>query len=145
MAKTQTEIKARSHQTQWAAQFAVGSELCKKGYEVAFTSGHTTPIADLMVVSPESKRMFLVDVKGLHRENPWLLKRKAARKDLFYVLAYAPQGKANEFFIMTQQQATKLILDNLKRRGLNEEYRGFTGIGWKMASAHKDKWKVLPQ
>jgi hypothetical protein len=25
------------HQTQWAAQFAVASELCKRGYEVALT------------------------------------------------------------------------------------------------------------
>ncbi len=33
--------KERGHQPQWAAQFAVTSELCKRGYEVAFTSGHT--------------------------------------------------------------------------------------------------------
>jgi hypothetical protein len=36
---------------------------------VAFTSGHTTPVADLMVVSPEKKTMFLVDVKGLYPKN----------------------------------------------------------------------------
>jgi hypothetical protein len=51
-------MEARGHQTQWAAQFAVASELCKRGYEVAFTSGHTTPIADLMVVSPKEKQMY---------------------------------------------------------------------------------------
>jgi hypothetical protein len=67
------EVAARSrHQTQWAAQFAVASELCKRGYEVAFTSGHTTPVADLMVVRPIRREMFLVDVKGLYRRNPWL-------------------------------------------------------------------------
>ena len=33
----------RGHQTQWAAQFAVASELCKRGYEVSFTMGNTTP------------------------------------------------------------------------------------------------------
>src|SRR5205823_5261292 len=58
--------KARGHQTQWAAQFAVASELCKRGYEVAFTSGHTTPVADLMAASPVAKTMFLIDVKGLY-------------------------------------------------------------------------------
>lgn len=41
----------RGHQTQWAAQFAVASELCKRGYEVSFTMGNATPVADLMVVS----------------------------------------------------------------------------------------------
>jgi hypothetical protein len=48
-----------------SAQFAVASELRKRGYEVAFTSGHTTPVADLMAVSPVAKTMFLIDVKGL--------------------------------------------------------------------------------
>jgi len=32
-----------AHQTQWAAQFAVASELCKRGYEVGFTMGITQP------------------------------------------------------------------------------------------------------
>jgi hypothetical protein len=46
--------------TQWAAQFAVASELCKRGYEVSFTMGNSTPLADLMVVS-RNGAMFLVD------------------------------------------------------------------------------------
>jgi hypothetical protein len=54
----------RGHQTQWAEQFAVASELCKRGYEVAFTMGNATPLADLMVVSPVQRENFLVDVKG---------------------------------------------------------------------------------
>ena len=66
-------------QTQWAAQFAVASELCKRGYEVSFTMGNTTPLADLMVVSPHAKAMFLIDVKGQYRRNPWPIKRKELR------------------------------------------------------------------
>jgi hypothetical protein len=66
----------QGHQTQWAAQFAVTSELCKRNYEVSFTMGDTTPVADLMVVSPERREMFLIDVKGLYRPNPWVIKRK---------------------------------------------------------------------
>ena len=60
----------RGHQTQWAAQFAVASELCKRGYEVSFTMGNAAPVADLMVVSPVQREMFLVDVKGLYRVQP---------------------------------------------------------------------------
>ena len=37
----------RWYQTQWAAQFAVASELCKCGYEVAFTVGKH-PESDLI-------------------------------------------------------------------------------------------------
>jgi hypothetical protein len=51
------------HRTQWTAQFAVASELCKRGYEISFTMGNATPLADLMVVSPKLKKMFLIDVK----------------------------------------------------------------------------------
>jgi hypothetical protein len=50
------------HHTQWAAQFFVAGELCKRGYDVSFTMGNRTPIADLMVVSPIKKATFLVDV-----------------------------------------------------------------------------------
>ena len=57
----------RGHQTQWAVQFAVAIELCKRGYEVSFTMGNTAPVADLMVVSPFKREMFLVDVKIMHR------------------------------------------------------------------------------
>jgi hypothetical protein len=63
------------HQTQWAAQFAVASELCKRGYQVALTMGNH-PVVDLMVVSPKGVQ-FLVDVKGLHRgPNLWQVRRK---------------------------------------------------------------------
>ncbi len=61
--KATVQEKANSkHQTQWAAQFAAASELCKRGYEVAFTMGNH-PHKDLMVVSPDGVT-FAVDVKA---------------------------------------------------------------------------------
>ena len=131
--------RARGHQTQWAAQFAVASELCKRGYEVAFTSGHTTPVADLMVVSPRDRKMFLVDVKGLYRTNAWLLKRKSPRKDLFYILAYVPADAPNQFFVMSQEQATQFIQAGLQRLKRPDDYP-VTGVSWKEAAAHKNAW-----
>jgi hypothetical protein len=97
----------RAHFTQWAAQFAVASELCKRGYEVSFTMGNTTPTADLMVVSPGGE-MFLIDVKGLYRTNPWLIKRKPNNASLFYILAFVPAAAPNEFFVMSQSTATAI-------------------------------------
>ena len=142
--KIASGARARSHQTQWAAQFAVASELCKRGYEVAFTSGHTTPVADLMVVSPTKTKMFLIDVKGLYRMNPWLIKRKFPRTNLFYIFAYGPAGEPNQFFVMTQQQATQHIQDELSRLHRPDNY-SLTGIAWKLALPHKDAWGVLPK
>ena len=46
------------HRTQWAAQFAVASELCKRGYEVAWTTGNH-PMVDLMVDEPLKARRSL--------------------------------------------------------------------------------------
>jgi hypothetical protein len=92
--------KRSAHRTQWAAQFAVASELCKRGSEVSFTMGNATPLADLMVVSAELKQMFLIDVKGLYRKNPWVLKRKSSRDRLFYVMAFVPDAGVNEFSVL---------------------------------------------
>jgi len=52
------------HLTQWAAQFAAASELCRRKYQVALTLGNH-PETDLMVVSPSGVQ-FLVDAKGQH-------------------------------------------------------------------------------
>jgi hypothetical protein len=136
--------QARGHQTQWAAQFAVASELCKRGYEVAFTSGHTTPIADLMVVSPTTKQMFLVDVKGLYRKNPWLIKRKPTRTGLFYILAFVPTGEPNQFFVLPQESVLDSIKNELARLKRSESYP-VTGFVWKTALPYQDAWHLLPQ
>ena len=131
----------RGYFTQWAAQFAVASELCKRGYEVSFTMGNTTPTADLMVVSP-SGEMFLVDVKGLYRTNPWLIKRKPKNARLFYVLAFVPTAAPNQFFVLSQQEATSLIEAELKRLGRPDNYP-VTGFVWKRAQEYKDRWDII--
>jgi hypothetical protein len=106
--------------------------------------GNSTPIADLMVVSPVGREMFLIDVKGLYRPNPWVLKRKAVRGNLFYVLAFVPADAPNEFFIMTQQQAHQLIETELKRLNRPDDYP-MTGFVWKLAMEYRDAWHVLPK
>jgi hypothetical protein len=151
MARDQdTERRHSSHQTQWAAQFAVASELCKRSYEVALTLGNH-PDVDLMVISPNG-RQFLVDVKGQYKRNFWPVRKKERRGNLFYVLALVPRGESNRFFILTQDQANNGIADDLmhakarrKAKGLEGEPRDFPGIEWKFAEQFADKWKVLPK
>jgi hypothetical protein len=126
-----------------AYQFAVASELCKRGYEVSFTMGNTTPVADLMVVSPKSRQMFLVDVKGLYRTNPWQVKRKDLCSNLFYVFAYVPTGKPNRFFIMAQDLVNQTVVDELVRLERPDDY-AFQGFNWALALPHEDAWHRLP-
>ena len=141
---SQAQEKRSGHRIQWAAQFAVASELCKRGYEVSFTMGNRTPLADLMVISPGCKEMFLVDVKGLYRKNPWLVKRKTIREKLFYILVSVPDKEPNEFFVLTQIEVNHLIEQELKRLKRPADYP-VTGFVWKLAAPHKGKWQVLPK
>src|SRR5215471_14263085 len=82
-----------AHRTKWAAQFAVASELCKRGYEVALTRGNY-PVVDLMILSPAGVP-FLIDVIGQSKKNFWPVRRKRARGKLFYVLAFVPNVGQN--------------------------------------------------
>jgi hypothetical protein len=139
-----------AHQTQWAAQFAVASELCKRGYEVGFTMGNH-PAIDLMVVSPKGVN-FLVDVKGQYKPNFWPVRPKMTRDKLFYVLAFVPENVLNQFFILTQDQVNQGIRIDLeharslrKAKGLSGDPADFPGIQRKFAQGFEDAWKVLPK
>jgi len=96
-----------------------------------------------MVVSPKTKTVSLIDVKGLYRQNPWLLKRKPTRDNLYYVPAFVPTDAPNEFFILTQKEANQLVVDQLARLGRKEGYP-VEGFNWGVALRFKDRWSVLP-
>jgi hypothetical protein len=140
-----------SHRTQWAAQFAVASELCKRGYEVALTMGNH-PSKDVLVNSP-NEVPFSVDVKGLYQKNFWAVRPKKAKPNLFYVLALVPNEGQNRFFILTQDQANKAIQAEEKlariravEKGRSVESIGnFPGITWGQAEASENAWSVLPE
>lgn len=124
LSHSMSEKKRRSsHQTQWAAQFAVASELCKKGYEVALMMGNR-PTADIMVYSPGGKA-FVIDVKGQYKRNWWVVREKPEREDAFYVFALVPDVGANRFFILTQAEVNKGIRDSSMPCGLARSLRGF--------------------
>jgi hypothetical protein len=144
--------KRKLRQTQWAAQFAVASELCKMGYEVAFTSGNH-PQIDLMVRSPNGES-FDVDVKGLYKKNYFLLNpTQEVRNKLFYVLAYVPEGGKNEFFVLSQADAYREVRQDIEvarerqiaKGGTGDKAGAMPGIGWEAAQRYKDLWKeTLP-
>jgi hypothetical protein len=139
-----------AHQTQWAAQFAVASELCKRGYEVALTMGNH-PAVDLMVVSPNGIP-FLVDVKGQYKPNFWPVRPKGKRDKLFYVLAFVPNGGGNQFFILTQDRVNEGIRDDLERAKALRKAKGrrgdpgdFPGVQRSFVQPFEDAWSALPK
>lgn len=145
-----TKVRRSSHQTQWAAQFAVASELCKKGYEVALTMGNH-PTADIMVYSPGG-RAFVIDVKGQYKRNYLPVREKPERNDAFYVFAFVPEAGANRFFILSQGEVNSGIreeFDNTRARAIakgrsTDKAESFPCVGFKWAEAHEDCWDKLP-
>lgn len=139
-----------AHRTQWAAQFAVASELCKRGYQVDLTMGFH-PVINLMVISPKG-RPFLVDVKAQHKNHSWPIRLKKARGKLFYVLAFVPDAGQNRFFILTQEAVKRETQRDLQHaiarreaRGLDGEPLSFPSVGWAFAKKHEGAWKMLPE
>jgi hypothetical protein len=148
----ETPLKKRHspHQTQWAAQFAVASELCKRDYQVALTMGNH-PRVDLMVISPRGTK-FAVDVKGLYKRNWWLITEKEALQNLFYVLAFVPVNAPNQFFILKQQQVNEAIpsfvergrQERLRKGRSIEKVEQMRGLPWTFVERFTD-WGILPK
>ena len=104
----------------------------------------STSVARLLpVYSAWRKTMFLIDVKGLYRPNPWLIKRKPIRDNLFYVLTFVPVGKPNEYFVLDQGQVHALIENELGRLKRANDYP-VPGFNYKLAEPYRDAWRRLP-
>ena len=150
MVKQAQKERQSAHRTQWAAQFAVASELCKRGYQVALTMG-IHPVINLMVVSPKGVP-FLINVKGQYKKHSWPVRLKKARGKLFYVLAFVPDVGRNRFFILTQEAVEREIQRDLQQaiarraaRGLDGEPLSFPSVEWDFAKKHEGAWKALPE
>ena len=104
-----------------------------------------------MVRSPGGTS-FDVDVKGQYTKSFWVVKPKPLRESLFYILAFVPDGKPNQFFVLSQAQMTDEIDrfrdDSRKRRtgnGLSIDKIGLMpGIAWPTGQKFQD-WDVLPK
>jgi hypothetical protein len=139
---------AKGRQTQWATQFLAAAELIRRGYTVSFTQGNYTPIADLMVGAPSGK-LFWVDVKGLSSRNAWLIKPKASREELFYILvllsplAEKPKPRLTDrFFVLTQAEANDL--EAAYRKSHPNDKGAIPGFAFADAANHEDGWGKLP-
>ena len=62
--------------------------LARRGYDVSFTMGNSTPVAELMVGHPKSGNLFLEDVKAQRQRTGFFATTKAERPNLYYILVY---------------------------------------------------------
>jgi len=101
-----------------------------------------------MVGSPTSK-LFWVDVKGLSSKNAWLIKPKAPRDDLFYILVLlSPLVESSKprlvdrFFILSQADATECEASYMRAHPNDKGL--IRGFGFPGALPHEDMWEKLP-
>src|SRR5947208_726636 len=101
---------ARSGQncTQWAGQFGVAHELCRRGYLVTFTMGNA-PEVDLLCRSPKGKD-FAVQVKSLSSKTSFIFGRGVVDdkrdecNDLYFVFVLLPQDHLEraEYYVVNR-------------------------------------------
>ncbi len=138
----QKHPKLTRHNTQWAAQFETAAELTKRGFTVSFTMGQSTPVADLLAMSP-SGAMCSIDVKGQSNKSYWIIKPKPKTAGLHYVLCLVQVSQRSRFFVLTQDEVTALS-DAQASRATKHDPR-FSGFNWGTAIAFEERWEKIPQ
>ena len=134
--------------TQWTAQFLAAAELCRRRYVVTFTMGNCTQDYDLIVATPAGEETFFVDVKGLSSKNDWLIRKKNAISNLYYILVSVDRANrdSDRFFIMAQEDVNNelaLYYSKPKRDGTPKSDSA-QGFGFSQAEKYKDNWDNLP-
>lgn len=134
------ENRSRKQSSQWAAQFLVAAEMERHGYNVAFTMGDTTPVADMMVGHPATGDQFWVDVKGLRSKNSWWGRKKEQRSNLFYVLVLVGLHRNQDRFFVLSQREFNTLADEYKAAHPSS----LGGFGWNEPLQFEGQWGKLP-
>jgi hypothetical protein len=77
-----------------------------------------------------------------YKKNPFVIKPKQPRDDLYYILAYVPDKAPNEFFILSQKEVAETTKVELKRLGRSQDY-SMPSLPWSCVQPFKDKWRTL--
>ena len=129
-------------QTQWTAQFLAAAELVRRRYVVSFTMGNDTPLADMLVGSPEGGTPFWVDVKGSIRKNGWFIKQKGLLDRLYYILVDISNKREDDsFFVMSQADLTRAVKNYSDSHTVKV---GLEKVRLAQVKCYKEKWEHLP-
>jgi hypothetical protein len=137
--------KKKGYYTQWASQFYVAAELTRRKHLVSLTFGNAEEI-DILAVNPKGTPI-LIDVKGQSAKGFWLIRRREARSNYFFVFVYIPPDPATKptFWVMSSQDAMRYreereMSDRKSGGKYREELGGFTFV---TPLPHENKWEIL--
>ena len=145
-----TLMARKTHHTSLAATFAVGAELSRRGYDVAFTIGNTVRI-DLICGVPDGEE-FKVQVKGISNPAGFYVQKsffEAPPQDtLFLIVVLVPKpgdNSAMRFFILSHKEA---IIESDKMPKSTRDGRPIgqhdDGLYWGSITPYENNWNKLP-
>lgn len=139
------ENQRTNHHTSTAAAFAVGAELSRRGYDVAFTLGNS-PRIDLLATVPDGQS-FKVQVKGISSKWGFFVQpsffRARLQPDLFLIVVVVARDPVADgvmcfrFFIMSHADA--------KKEGKKMAIPYERGLNWGSITRYENAWEKLPQ
>jgi hypothetical protein len=137
--------QAAKYKTQWATQFFAAAELTRRDYVVSLTFGNAA-IADLHIQSPHGA-LFTVDVKGQSNKSFWLVQRREALLNHYYVLVYLPPALAQpRYFILSSTELMRRRSEYEERSRARGKYRdALGGMNWATAHEYENCWEHLPK
>jgi len=144
-----------TYHTSMAATLAVGAELSRAGYDVAFTLGNI-PRIDLLCAVPDGQP-FKIQVKGISSANAFWVQQAFfdadPQQDLFLVIVLVPpppdpplpDKSRLRFFVLSHSEAKHEFSKMPKiKRDRTPYTKESSGLNWGSITQYEDKWDKLP-
>jgi hypothetical protein len=142
-------MKKRSiQQTASAAVLAVGAELSRRGYDVAFTMGNTRRV-DALCSVPDGKA-FKVQVKGISNRSGFYIDESFFNRndpDLFLVVVFVPKigdESPMQFCVLSYAEANAEFAKRPKDKKDGKRYEGGSGLVWGSVKNYSGAWSTFP-
>ena len=138
------------HHTSVAATLAVGAELSRRGYDVAFTIGNS-PRIDLLCAVPDGKP-FKVQVKGISNQAAFWVQQTfftaPLQDDLFLIVVWVPKPEddsASRCFVLSHKDAIKESsrMPRATRDG-RRIAKHDNGLNWGSITPYEGEWGKVP-
>ncbi len=141
-------IRTKQH-TAFAALWATGAELSRRGYAVTFTLGNT-PRINMLCAVPGGEA-FVVQVKGISYATGFYIDKSffegSIQPNLILVVVLVPPPDDNSpmrFFVLSHQDAVNEFAKMRKVKKDGTPYEEGFGLNWGSVKGYEKRWDKFP-
>jgi hypothetical protein len=141
-------MKRATQHTSSAAVLAVGAQLSRLGYDIAFTLGNTRKV-DLLCSVPDGSP-FKTQVKGISNPNGFYIDKSffkgVVQEDLFLVVVLVPKTDSSpfRFFVLSHAEAKKEFERRPTHKQDGRPYEKGSGLKWGSVKPYENSWGKFP-